>query len=85
MAFALPLIGLTALTGFFLNKDEASVTSRKSVTARNEVLPNDMPSGPNIYSSNMANEADYQTLQKQIDDYKITEDIETVNYITELL
>lgn len=74
MAFALPLIGLTALTGFFLNKDEASVTSRKSVIARNDVVPNDMPSGPNIYSSNMANEADYQTLQKGLKMYEDSKD-----------
>jgi hypothetical protein len=73
MALALPFIGLTMLTGYLLNKDE-SVISRKNVATRTAVIENDKPNGENIYSSNKANEADFATFYKSVQNYKDAQD-----------
>ena len=73
MALALPFVGLTMLTGYLLNKDE-SVISRKNVATRTAVIENDKPNGENIYSSNKANEADFATFYKSVQNYKDAQD-----------
>lgn len=65
---ALPLVGLTVLTGYLLNKDN-DANSRKSVATRSGVVENDKPNGSNIYSSNVANEADYKVFSKSTSNY----------------
>ena len=65
---ALPLVGLTVLTGYLLNKDNDKNTKGTEIT-RNTVIPNDKPNGSNIYSSNVANEADYYVFSKSTSNY----------------
>jgi hypothetical protein len=67
---ALPLVGLTVLTGYLLNKDNDATTPRRGIVTRTNVVENDKPNGSNIYSSNMANEADYQVFSKSTSNYK---------------
>ena len=72
---ALPLIGLTVLTGYLLNNDENTKENTPTcVSARNAVIPNDLPVGKNIYTSNMANEADFVVLQKSKQNYLESQD-----------
>ena len=66
---ALPLIGLTVLTGYLLNKDNDVTASRRDVITRTNVVENDKPNGSNIYSSNMTNEADYKVFTKSTANY----------------
>lgn len=73
MALALPLVGITVLTGYLLNKDESSVTPRSRQVTRTDVVKNDIPNGLNIYHSNKANEVDNEVLQKSISNYKDSE------------
>jgi len=73
---ALPLIGLTVLTGYLLSNNDESENKPKCtpIQPRNSVIPNDLPNGKNIYTSNYSHEADYAVLQKSIQNYKDAED-----------
>lgn len=73
MALALPLVGITVLTGYLLNKDESSVTPRSTQVTRTDVVKNDIPNGLNIYHSNKVNEANNEVLQKSLANYKDAE------------
>jgi len=73
MALALPLVGITVLTGYLLNKDESSVTPRSRQVTRTDVVKNDIPNGLNIYHSNKVNEANNEVLQKSLANYKDAE------------
>lgn len=72
---ALPLVGLTVLTGYLLNKnnDKTAIRDRMQNVSRNDVIKNDKPNGSNIYSSNAANEADYYVFSKSTENYKASQ------------
>ena len=73
MALALPLVGITVLTGYLLNKDESSVTPRSRQVTRTDVVKNDIPNGLNIYHSNKVHEANNEVLHKSLANYKDAE------------
>lgn len=68
MALAIPIIGFTMLMGKMMSNNE-SVSSREEFSTRNAVIQNDKPSGNNIYTSNMAKEANALVLQKSLQNY----------------
>ncbi len=67
----LALLGGLIYSGYYLNK---TTTRQPILTQRNTVIPNDTPSGKNIYSSNMANEANFAVLNKSTQNYIYAED-----------
>lgn len=71
---ALPLIGLTVLTGYLLSNNDETPNKQMNSEPRNSIIPNDLPNGKNIYASNYANEADFTVLQKGLHNYKDAQD-----------
>lgn len=75
----LPLIGLTALVGFFFSKEGKN--SRKIETLENELAAFDKPNGKNIYTSNVVDEANQEILDRSLKNYKQAEDPEMTGFI----
>lgn len=67
---SLPVIGLTMLAGYFLNKD-GKVPRREEI--RNKVDQYEKPNGYNIYNSNKVNEVNQEILNKSLENYKKAE------------
>ncbi len=67
----LPLIGLTALAGYFFNKDGKN--PRQQETKRQSIEPFDKPNGSNIYESNIVEEANKEILEKSLENYRLAE------------
>jgi len=75
---ALPIIGLTSLLGYYLNKDETPKINKtdqliSSQNIKNNPHPFETPNGKNIYSSDYVNEAETQILNKSKELYKQAE------------
>ena len=60
----LPIIGLTGLIGYFLNKDGKN--PRRQEEKRENIEKFDKPNGDNIYSSNKVNEVNQELLEKSL-------------------
>lgn len=75
----LPLIGLTALVGFFFSKQGKN--SRQIESLQNELAAFDKPNGKNIYSSNVVDEANEEILEKSLKNYKDAEHSEITGFI----
>jgi hypothetical protein len=67
----LPIIGLTALVGYFFSKDGKN--PREVKLSRGKIETFDKPNGGNIYSSNMVAEADQEILDRSLHNYKLAE------------
>lgn len=67
----LPLIGLTALAGFFFSKEGKN--SRKIESLQNELAAFEKSNGSNIYTSNVVNEANQEILDRSLKNYKEAE------------
>lgn len=76
---ALPIIGLTALLGYYLNrKDDSDGEITQKITLNQKIKdntePRETPNGKYIYSSNMVNEANNELLKKSLSLYKQSEE-----------
>jgi len=67
---ALPIIGLTSIIGYYLNKKE---NTKISLPQKNKPQENEIPNGKLIYTSDMVNKANNEILQKSLDLYKQSE------------
>jgi hypothetical protein len=67
----IPLIGLTALAGYFFSKDGKN--AREVEVPRNQIEKFDKPNGSNIYTSNIVKEANDEILQRSLENYKLAE------------
>lgn len=65
----IPLIGLTALAGYFFSKDGKN--ARNTEVPRNQIEKFDKPNGSNIYTSNVVKEANDEILQRSLENYKL--------------
>jgi hypothetical protein len=74
---AVPIIALTSLIGYFLNKKEnpkiGSREIRSNQPIKNNLAAFELPNGKYIYSSNVVNEANDEILNKSLDLYKQAE------------
>lgn len=74
---SLPIIGLTSIIGYLLNnKENTNITSSKIIEKQNikkNPLPEEIPNGKIIYTSNVVNEANEEILNKSIKLYKDAE------------
>ncbi|NBU34295.1 hypothetical protein EB118_07030 [bacterium] len=66
----LPLIGLTALAGYFLSKSKPTETK----SLRTSVSKFDQPNGETVYSSDVVNEANAELLERSFKNYALAED-----------
>lgn len=78
---ALPIIALTSLIGYYLNKNDDKNDDKNEITKKinnpklkNYPKPYEIPNGKYIYSSNNVNEANSNILNKSLDLYKQAED-----------
>lgn len=67
----LPLIGLTALVGYFFNKDGKN--PRQQEIKRQSVESFDKPNGSNVYESNIVEEANKEILSRSLENYSLAE------------
>lgn len=67
---SLPIIGLTMLAGYYLNKDGKVPRNEEK---RNTVEETEKPNGYNIYNSNKVNEVNQEVLDKSLENYKKAE------------
>lgn len=67
MSLTIPIVGLTMLTGYYLNKDKKKSEKIGNI---NSVSSVDRPNGSNIYNSNRVNEVENEILQKSVLNYK---------------
>lgn len=74
---SLPIIGLTSIIGYLLNKRENDkISSSKIISSqkiKNNPSPNEIPNGKHIYTSNVVNEANEEILNKSLKLYKDSE------------
>ena len=75
----LPLIGLTALAGFFFSKEGKN--SRKIESLQNELAAFEKPNGKNIYTSNVVDEANRDILERSLKNYQDAENPEITGFI----
>lgn len=75
----LPLIGLTALAGFFFSKEGKN--SRKIESLQNELAAFEKPNGINIYTSNVVDEANMDILERSLKNYQDAESPEMTGFI----
>ena len=78
----LPIIGLTGLVGYFLNKDGKN--SRENKEKRDNVENFDKPNGDNIYSSNKVNEVNKELLDRSLQMYRDAEEPEKTGVLPPL-
>ena len=78
----LPIIGLTGLIGYFLNKDGKN--PRRQEEKRENIEKFDKPNGDNIYSSNKVNEVNQELLEKSLKMYKDAEEPEKTGVLPPL-
>ena len=78
----LPLIGLTALVGYFFNKDGKN--PRQQETKRRSVEPFDKPNGSSIYESNVVEEANNEILTRSLENYRLAETPSETGFIPPL-
>jgi hypothetical protein len=78
----LPIIGLTGLVGYFLNKD--GKTPRGKQEKRENIEKIDKPNGDNIYSSNKVNEVNRELLERSLKMYKDAEEPEKTGVLPPL-
>lgn len=73
MAHIIPIVGLTSLIGYYLNKNDNSDKKTdkiiKKTPLRNNIQPFETPNGKYIYSSNFVNESNNEILNKSLDLY----------------
>ena len=65
------ILGSIIASGIYFNKQPSRQTTQ---IPRNAVIPNDKPNGSNIYSSNVANEADFEILKQASVNYQDSQD-----------
>ena len=75
----LPLIGLTALAGFFFSKEGKN--SRKIESLQNELAAFEKPNGKNIYTSNVVDEANRDILERSLKNYQDAQNPEITGFI----
>ena len=78
----LPLIGLTALVGYFFNKDGKN--PRQQETKRTLVESFNKPNGSNIYESNIVEEANNEILTRSLENYRLAETPSETGFIPPL-
>lgn len=78
----LPLIGLTALVGYFFNKDGKN--PRQQETKRTLVESFNKPNGSNIYESNVVEEANNEILTRSLENYRLAETPSETGFIPPL-
>ena len=66
----LPIVGLTALAGYFFNKDS---TRQQRKPLRKNIEQFDKPNGDNIYTSNMYDQVNKEILDRSLKRYKEAE------------
>jgi hypothetical protein len=67
----LPLIGLTALFGYFFNKDGKN--PRQQETIKQSIETFDKPNGSNIYESNVVEQSNKEILTRSLENYRLAE------------
>jgi hypothetical protein len=78
----LPLIGLTALVGYFFNKDGKN--PRQKETKRQSIESFDKPNGSNIYESNVVEEANNEILERSLENYRLAKNPSESGFIPPL-
>lgn len=78
----LPLIGLTALVGYFFNKDGKN--PRQQEIKRQTVESFDKPNGSSIYESNIVDEANKEILSRSLENYRLAETPSETGFIPPL-
>lgn len=78
----LPLIGLTALVGYFFNKDGKN--PRQQEIKRTSIEPFDKPNGSSIYESNVVDEANKEILTRSLQNYRLAETPSETGFIPPL-
>ena len=67
----LPLIGLTALFGYFFNKDGKN--PRQQETIKQSIETFDKPNGSSIYESNVVEQSNKEILSRSLENYRLAE------------
>jgi len=78
----LPLIGLTALFGYFFNKDGKN--PRQQETRKQSIETFDKPNGNNIYESNVVEQANKEILNRSLENYRLAETPSETGFIPPL-
>lgn len=72
--FTLPIIALTALAGYiFSNDNKINKLTEIEENKKESISQNELPSGPNVYSSNRTKEVDAYVLETSQNMYKLSE------------
>lgn len=71
--FTLPIIALTALAGYFFSDEKKDKLTEIDESKKESISANELPSGPNVYSSNRTREVDAYVLETAQQMYKLSE------------
>lgn len=72
--FTLPIVALTALAGYIFSSDsKKDKLSEIEDSKKESISPNELPSGPNVYTSNRTREVDAYVLETSQQMYKLAE------------
>lgn len=69
----LPIIALTTLAGYIFSSNKKDQLTEIEDTKKEKISPNEVPNGPNVYSSNRTREVDAYVLETSQQMYKLAE------------